>query len=147
MGMKLKIAAATLLVGLSNSLPAIASTQTIIECGASTGLNFAFNDGVYIKDGNQWADDSIRNGKIILVQNGDEFDILFDDAAGSYGYREDGANVIINGINSGLITVTAVNKKYLATYTFDTSEKQVLWTTHKWGARINKVAIFHADCK
>jgi hypothetical protein len=89
----------------------------------------------------------MSNGKIILVLVDKEFDILFNDAYGLFGYREDGANVVVNGINSDIITVTAVNKKYLDTYTFDTSEKQVLWTSHKWGTRIKKVAIFHADCK
>jgi len=88
----------------------------------------------------------MSKGRIVLVKLGEEFDIQFDDAAGSYGYREDGASVFLLGVLNGKMTVGAMHNNYTAIYTFNFVEKEVLWSSHKIGSLVTKVAIYRADC-
>jgi hypothetical protein len=97
-------------------------------------------------EGPEWMDDGISSGKILLVRLGDEWDIQFGDTIGDYGYRQDGARVLPLGRADHLLTVGAFRGTYTEIYTFKFSDNEVVWTSHKIGTVITKVAIYRADC-
>ncbi len=136
-------------VVLLTALPAMASAQTsegaIIRCGASTGHGFFFK-GPLNPDGPNWDVDKISTGKIVLIRLGNEWDIQFDDAIGSFGYRQDGAQVLPLMEAEGLITVGAFNTGYVEIYTFDLVNKVVGWTSNKHGPVVAKASAFSATC-
>ncbi len=96
--------------------------------------------------GPSWENDGISNGQILLVKLGQEWDIQFGDSIGSYGYRQDGAAVIALGSNNSMLNVGAFHPNYTDIYTFNMLSKEVLWTSHKIGTAITKVAIYRAEC-
>ena len=55
-------------------------------CGASQGQGYYFKDDFMNPDGPNWTEDGISDGQITLVENGDQFDILFGDVARATGY-------------------------------------------------------------
>jgi hypothetical protein len=118
----------------------------LARCGASKGTAYFFKEPVANPDGPNWVEDGMSKGRIVLVKLGEEFDIQFDDAAGSYGYREDGASVFLLGLAAGKMTVGAMHSNYTDIYTFNFMEKEVLWSSHKIGSLVTKVAIYRADC-
>lgn len=118
----------------------------VIRCGASSGTGYFFRDPLTNPDGPNWQDDGISNGKIVLVRLGDEWDIQFDDTVGAYGYRQDGARVVPLNINSSLITIGAFAINYVDLYTFNLLTNEVLWTSHKTGTLVTKVALYRAEC-
>jgi hypothetical protein len=59
-----------------------AAAEVIIHCGGSQGTSYFFYDELFYPEGPGWEDDGITNGRIILVREGDEWDILFGDIAG-----------------------------------------------------------------
>jgi hypothetical protein len=97
-------------------------------------------------EGPEWADDGISGGKIILVRLGNEWDIQFDDAFGASGYRQDGATVLVLGAADGKLTVGAFRGTYTEIYTFNFDGREVIWTSHKTGTFLPKVAIYRAEC-
>lgn len=119
----------------------------LARCGASKGTGYYFFEKVMNPDGPRWEDDGISNGKILLVRLGDEWDIQFDDAIGSNGYRQQGAQVDVLGAADLKLTVGAFNKDYTEIYTFNFAEHEVVWTTHKIGTFMPKVAIYKSDCE
>lgn len=129
---------------LSSANPA--ASEVIIHCGPSEGTSYFFRQEFLNPDGPSWEDDGISNGRIILVREGDEWDILFGDIAGNYGYRQDGAEVLLLNSNEGFLTVGAFSNNYVEIYTFNLIDREVAWTSHKTGTPIPKVAAYHADC-
>ncbi|CUJ83011.1 hypothetical protein RUE5091_00059 [Ruegeria denitrificans] len=123
-----------------------AQEGVLARCGASKGTGYFFKDELVNPDGPEWADDGISKGKIVLVKLGDEWDIQFDDTAGSYGYREDGATVFPVGSSGSKLTIAAMHPNYSDIYTFNFAEGEVLWTSHKIGTATTKVAIYRAEC-
>lgn len=123
-----------------------ASAEVVAHCGASQGTGYFFHDERFNPTGPDWAEDGMSNGRIILVRDGDDWDILFSDAVGSFGYRQDGATVLLVGNNGDFLTIGAFHPNYVDTYTFDLSGLEVVWTSHKTGTAIQKVAIYRADC-
>lgn len=125
---------------------AAASEGVLARCGASEGRGYFFQDPVFHPEPSTWMDDRIGAGKIILVRLGQEWDIQFDDAAGAHGYRQDGAEVMLLGASEGKITVGAFRGTYTDIYTFDAGTSEVVWSSHKIGTLVKKVAIYRADC-
>jgi hypothetical protein len=118
----------------------------LARCGASAGQGYFFYDEVMNPQGPSWKRDGISNGHILLVKLGQEWDIQFGDSIGAYGFRQDGAEVIPLGSANGLLTVGAFHPNYTEIYTFNLISKEVLWTSHKIGTAITKVAIYRAEC-
>lgn len=139
-----------LLASLMFFLPACLAAQplngAIIRCGASDGHAFFFED-ILNPDGPGWMRDGISAGKIVLIRLGNEWDILFDDAAGASGYRQDGADVIPLMNNGFLITVGAFNDSYVDIYTFDLVNRVAAWTSSKLGPIVPKVAAYSSACQ
>ncbi len=119
----------------------------LFRCGASKGNGYFFYDEAYNPEGPSWEDDGISNGKFVLVKLGDEWDIQFDDTIGAYGYREDGAQVFPLGNENGKLTIGAFHPNYTDIYTFNPAADEVVWTTHKIGTLITKVAVYRAECE
>lgn len=132
------------------SLPGMVAAQpfngAIMRCGASAGHSFFFK-GPLNPSGPSWEVDRLSNGKIILVRLGEEWDIQFDDAIGSFGYRQDGAQVFPLMETDSLLTVGAFNAQYVDIYTFDFANKVVGWTSNKHGPISAKTAAFSASCE
>lgn len=118
----------------------------VIRCGASAGHAYFFKDDVMNPDGPQWEEDGMRNGSIILVKLGDEWDIQFDDAAGAYGYRSDGAQVTPLISEGNLLMVGAFHENYVDIYNFDLVHREVAWTSNKAGTLIAKAAVYRSAC-
>lgn len=119
----------------------------VARCGASSGNGYFFWDELFNPEGPEWAEDGIANGNIVLVRLGDEWDIQFDDTAGAYGYRQDGATVLVLGAHAGKLRVGAFHSNYSDVYTFNFLGREVVWRTHKTGTLIGKVAIYRAECE
>lgn len=123
-----------------------AQDGVIARCGASEGQGYFFHDPVMYPNGPEWADDGISNGKLLLVRLGEEWDIQFGDTIGEYGYRQDGATVFPVGQTEDILTIGAFRGTYVDMYTFNFSNNEVLWTSHKIGTAIAKVGIYRAEC-
>jgi len=138
-----------LLAALLAMLPSFASAQpvngVIIRCGASSGYSFFFK-GPLNTEGPNWDADRLSNGKIVLIRLGEEWDIQFDDAIGSFGYRQDGAEVFPLMEAEGLLMVGAFGAQYADIYTFDLTNKVVGWTSSKLGPIVPKSAAYSATC-
>lgn len=132
------------------ALPSMASAQGIdgalIRCGASAGHSFFFKNASN-PSGPSWDTDALSNGKIVLIRLGDEWDILFDDSIGSFGYRQDGARVFPLMETDALLTVGAFGAWYVDIYTFDFANKVVGWTSNKHGPIVPKSAAYSATCE
>lgn len=133
-------------VFLVSPIAASASEGAIARCGAPKGTGYFFFDELMNPNGPEWGDDGISDGKMVLISLGDEWDIQFDDIVGAYGYRQDGAEVIPLGASGEKFTIGAFRGTYTDVFTFDIARKEVVWTSHKIGTAIPKVAIYHAAC-
>ncbi|QRZ15136.1 hypothetical protein JWJ88_19580 [Paracoccus methylovorus] len=118
----------------------------IVRCGASTGHAYFSKDETMNPGGSKWEEDGMRNGKIVLVKLGDEWDIQFDDSIGAYGYRSDGAQVSPIMSAGNLLTVGAFHENYVVIYNFDLANHEVAWSSNKVGTLVQKVAVYRADC-
>lgn len=136
-------------LALTVSAPATAQDVdgVLARCGASKGHGYFFKDENFNPTGPEWEDDGISNGKIILVRLGDEWDIQFDDIAGAYSYRQDGANVLPLMNTPGMLSVGAFGALYADIYIFDLANKNVAWSSNKLGPIGSKVAVYSADCQ
>ena len=136
------------LLALSISTPAAAQDVdgVLARCGASHGRGYFFYDEKFSPQGPDWEDDGISNGKIILVRLGDEWDIQFDDVAGAYSYRQDGAKVMPLMNKPGMLSVGAFGASYADIYTFDLENKTLAWSSNKIGP-IPKVSVYSSDCQ
>ncbi|WP_135428743.1 hypothetical protein [Pseudotabrizicola sediminis] len=141
----MRILSAVLLAALPATASAQLSDGAIIRCGASSGHSFFFK-GTMNPSGPNWDADGISSGKIVLIRLGDEWDIQFDDFAGSSGYRQDGAKVFPLMETDSLLTVGAFNAQYVDIYTFDLANKVVGWTSNKHGPITPKSAAYSATC-
>jgi hypothetical protein len=141
----MRILFAVLLAAMPSWVSAQSSDGAIIRCGASSGHSFVFKSSLNPM-GPNWEVDGMSNGKIILIRLGDEWDIQFDDSVGSYGYRQDGAQVLPLMETDGLITVGAFSSQYVDIYTFDLVNRVVGWTSNKHGPVAAKTAAFSATC-
>jgi len=124
----------------------LAQDGVIARCGASEGQSYFFHDPVMYPNGPDWDDDGISNGKLLLVRLGEEWDIQFGDTVGDYGYRQDGATVFPVGQTEDMLTIGAFRGTYVDMFTFNFSNSEVLWTSHKIGTAIAKVGIYRAEC-
>lgn len=142
----LGVAVALVLLTSGEAL-AVEGQGVIARCGASKGQGYYFKDPTFNPSGPNWTDDGLSNGKIILVRLGDEWDIQFDDFVGASSYRQQGAAVIpLSDVSGAFITIGAFAGTYTEIYTFDIQENEVVWTSHKTGTPIKKVAIYRSSC-
>ena len=136
-----------LLLLFGQTLTAYAGPEGVLaRCGASKGQGYFFHDSLMNPEGPNWDQDGISNGKIVLIKLGDEWDIQFGDAMQAYGYRQDGAVVMPLSIGDGKLTIGAFHNIYSDIYTFDFRGEEVVWTSHKLGPIVAKVAIYKAVC-
>ena len=126
--------------------PAAATEGALARCGASKGAGYFFHDEIWNPSGPEWTEDGLSNGKIVLIRLGDEWDILFDDTLGASGYRNDGAGVLPLGAAKNMLTVGVFHPNYSDIFTFDFEGSEVVWTSHKIGTPIAKVAIYRSEC-
>ncbi len=116
--------------------------DVLASCGASKGHGYYFSDG--------WEEDWITDGRIILVQDGDNFDILYGTKYQSLtGYKEDGAEVIVLYRTDSLIRVGAFNEYYTDIFNFSLKDKTVAWSSNKAAiiASTPKTAVYVAECE
>ena len=83
---------------------------------------------------------------LVCCTGGEEGDILFGDAVGSTGYRQDGAQVIILHFGDKFIRVGAFADNYTDIYNFDRLEKKLAWSSNKSGPLMGKVSVYESNC-
>lgn len=132
---------------ISQAVSAQTTDGVILRCGASSGQGYFFKDETTNPDGPYWSNDAITNGKIVLVRYGQEWDILFDDSVGSYGYRQDGAKVIPLLDKPGMLVVGAFGSAYVDIFTFDFANRELAWSSNKLGPIVPKVSVLVATCE
>ena len=123
-----------------------AQDGVLARCGPSSGQGYFFFDELMNPEGPEWSEDGIRDGEIILIRLDNEWDIQFDDVAGAFGYRQDGADVIPLGSSNQKLTIGAFRGTYSDIYTFNFEGNEVVWSSHKTGTLITKVAIYRSEC-
>jgi hypothetical protein len=74
-------------------MAASADAKQITSCGASKGYSFNFEGPIVPRDKAGWIEDGISSGGLVLLLNGDEFDIVITDSLGSKSMRADGFQV------------------------------------------------------
>lgn len=128
--------------------PAISQARdgVIARCGASLGHAYYLKDAVTNPDGPMWTEDGMRNGKIVLIKLGEEWDIQFDDSLGASGYRQDGAEVFPLTSTDNLLVVGAFHPNYSDIYMFDFVNHEVAWTSTKVGPITARAAAYRAPC-
>ena len=129
-----------------------ASAAVLMECGASDGYSYFIEGGIVPSDKAGWTSDGVASGRISLVQNGQDFDIMTTDATGgTYSYKADGAKIIP-------ISVTPDEWAILAAFPLGVVEVhhfhrtpnggEVIWIQSKFGSvPAKKASAFHASCK
>lgn len=138
----------TMLAALLLASNAYADTQILFECGGSSGYAF-YPPSIFVEDPNgEWLEDSISKGRIQLVKNGDELDLLHLDAMGLTSARSYNAEISVLDITGKHLTVL-VNYEGGAKemYTYDPQGHSLYWSQHKFGVMIDKVASFTSDCR
>ena len=120
--------------------------EVLAMCGSSQGRGYFFKHELFNPSGGSWLEDGISNGQITLVRDGEEVDILFGDAVGSTGYRQDGAQVIILHFGDKFIRVGAFADNYTDIYNFDRLEKKLAWSSNKSGPLMGKVSVYESNC-
>lgn len=139
-------ALSTIILSAQIANPSDAAEGVVARCGASDGYAYYFRDELMNPDGPNWTTDGISSGQLLLIKLGDEWDIQYGDTIGEYGYRQDGAQVIPLGEAGGKLTVGAFRGTYTDIFTFDSIQKEVVWSSHKIGTVISKVGTYQADC-
>ena len=123
-----------------------ARAEILMHCGPSKGQGYFFNDPTFNPNPSGWHEDGMSKGRIILSKEGEDWDILFGDAAGGSGYRSDGATVIPLASNEKFIRIGAFADNYSDVYNFNLVEKTVVWSSNKSGPLMGKVAVYFSDC-
>lgn len=138
----------------------IASIATAVEgkiitrCGASNGYSFYFEGPVVPHGKAGWHDDGITDGNIQLVQDGDQFDLIYTDAVGTRSATSAGFTVLnIPQAEPGFVIILAVQgqtgavEHYL--FRLDASGRgTVAWGTLRGSAAlIQKSSLFSARCE
>ena len=118
-----------------------AGAEVLMHCGPSEGHAYFFYDPIYNSNASEWNKDGMSKGRIIFTLEGDNWDILFGDAAGSSGYRSDVAVVAPLAITDRYIRIGAFADNYSDIYNFNLIEKTVVWTSNKSGPLMGKIAI------
>ncbi|GGL55761.1 hypothetical protein GCM10011392_07740 [Wenxinia marina] len=99
-------------------------------------------------EGPGWEQDGISGGQTTLVSFGAaSWDIFFTDTIGSFSYSGDGATVVELGRYGNRLTIGAFRGTYTDVFTFDFASSELVWTSHKIGTMVSKVAVYRADCE
>ena len=120
--------------------------KVMAMCGPSKGRAYFFKDALYNPNGGTWTEDGMSNGQVTLVKDGDSYDILFGDAAGGSGYKQDGAQVFMLHSGEKFIRVGAFAGNYADIYNFDREDNKLVWSSNKSGPFSGKVAVYESDC-
>ena len=116
-------------------------------CGESKGQSYYFKDDFMNPDGPYWTEDGFSNDQFTLVKDGDQFDILFGDAARASGYVQDGAQVILLHISNKYIRVGAFHNNFADIYNFDRETSEVAWSSNRSGPLTGKIGLYVSKCR
>ena len=131
-----------LLVALMLMIGSPAGAEVLLHCGASKGKTFYFSYG---SQPAEWIEDRISNGRIILTRDGNDWDILFNDASSQSDYRADGATVLLLFRDERYIRVGAFDEEYSDIYNFDFKDRVGAWSSSK-STLMGKVGVYFSDC-
>jgi hypothetical protein len=119
----------------------------LAECGASSGQTFIIERGIVAPGDGGWMDDGISGGSIVLLQDGDNYDIVFGDiTGGTLSAKGDGAQVFLVGHPDAGPVILVVYPQVTELYQFDLTNGFVLWSQHKYAGLVDKAALFYASC-
>ena len=143
------IGVALVLVSLAVSVRA----ETITRCGASLGYGYYFVGRFVPQNKAGWDEDAVsKGGFLLIVDAGDEPDIITTDVAGTRSSRADGALItFIPGTKSGfkmvlLVYPTGVVEHFL--FQLDRAGNgSVAWGTVRGAGMLQKSSLFVAKCR
>jgi len=131
---------ALLAIVVAGALTSQAQASVEMTCGASSGYSY------YPADGG-WVEDGISGGGFLLLRDGNEYDIVYTDIAGSLSAKGDGATVLGYESDFGPV-VLVVYPAVFETYQFNRAASIVMWTQNKFHPALpRKLAAFVAPCE
>jgi hypothetical protein len=129
------------------------SAEMVAKCGTSKGFSYYFEGRLVPREKAGWRDDGIAKGSLLLLLDGEQFDVVITDAVGSRSIRTDGFEIIsIPQSSSNTIVLLAVNSSsgIVEHYHFRIEPKgdgTVVWGSIKGsGALLQKSSMFQAAC-
>jgi len=120
--------------------------KTIFTCEGPSGYAYYVEGGIVPKGKGGWVTDQISKGKISLISNDEDIDVLFLDATGSLQSSKDsGALISYVGASESMISVMVLYPSQLVeVYTYDFENKALYWMQQKYGAPVNKLGAYVA---
>jgi hypothetical protein len=134
---------ASILLALSDQP---AHSEVLRTCGASSGWAYYLAGGVVQQDDAGWQEDGISNGGVMLLRDGENWDIVYTDATGSRSARADGGRVVMLTENTSGVVVLVAYPTVQETYLFSATRSEVVWTQIKAAGLADKGAVFRAAC-
>lgn len=133
-------------VALVASTPVATQAQVLFNCGPSEGYSYYLSGAIASPEQDGWERDGISNGGLQLLQDGQEYDIIYTDALGGRSAKADGGRVIGFEADAGVLVLVAYPNVF-ETYQFNPSSKKVVWTQNKAHPISRKIAAFVSECQ
>ena len=126
--------------------------EMITRCGSSSGYAHYPESELVSKAQAGWRKDGISNGALQLVRDGEQFDVVYTDAAGTRSARSDGFQIIrVKGTAAdryllvGVNAVSGVVEHWL--FIVDGSGRgTVVWGSIRGGPTLPKSSLMEAAC-
>lgn len=136
-----------LIAGIVLASQANAENSIIFNCGASSGNSYYPPSILTGSENGEWVEDGIRGGKIQLVMNDGQLDIMHVDAGGINSARSYNAEIYLIDVTSEYLTIMVDYKGATKEiYTYDKINKNLYWSQHKFGTVLNKLSAFVSNC-
>ena len=129
-----------------------AFAEFISRCGASSGYAHYPESELVSKAQAGWRKDGITNGALQLVRNGDQFDVLYTDAAGTRSARSDGFHISrVKGTAAGRYLLVGVNAvsgvvEHWLFIVDGSGRGTVVWGSIRGGVTLPKSSLMEARC-
>lgn len=143
----------TFLALFSSIVMGQASAGTITKCGASAGYRYNLTSpNPFLSVPKGWDKDEISKGSFELTKDGENFDIITTDAAGSRSSKADGALIVrVEGDVPGtFVVLAAYNTGTVEHFLFELTprgEGQVVWGTVRAQGSLPKSSLMQAKCR
>jgi len=130
-----------------------AFADIISRCGPSSGYAHYPQSELVSKAQAGWRQDGISNGALQLMRDGDQFDVVYTDAAGTRSARSDGFQISrVKGTTAGRYLLVGVNgvSGVVEHWLFDvdgSGRGTVVWGSVRAGLTPPKSILMEARCE
>lgn len=137
-----------------SALASATNAATVTKCGASKGYSYYLEGPLVPPNHPCWTEDGISGGNLLLLQDGDKFDIVYSDVKGTRSVKADGFEVVnITQPGTGALLLIAINGStgIVEHYFFRIDRAgtgTLVWGSIKGnGSMIQKSGLMAATCK